>query len=441
MDGFSGINSELAGETRMADDNGLAGGTRTANDTGLAGGTRTANDTGLAEGTRTANDTGLEKRQGAGNGKDQGARKRFGERKYLKEATVIVSTENVSGVRAEDIIKAISEKIGSGKVLAVRPRQGKEYELTMEQEEMCDSLIDGLTIKGVDCEVKKLQNKDYVVSFMHLPVYLEDNEILDKLEGWGVFPISKIKRRCYPDTDIEDGTRFVKVRFPKEVASLPYSTRLETAEGPQYFRVMHSHQVKTCRLCMSPEHLLKECPEFKCYKCLERGHFARDCNAVRCPDCQEMLNKCECWMEGVVGGREEQVDRQMHEGNNDEEGHCDERQEEDELQPKETEEGTNNRQEGERGQEKENNDEQIREEDTQSTQMDISSSHGQKGNEQDKETDNEGEISMEGDEKEKVERGQIRRRALKVKPNIGTARKKVKCLNRFEVLKGMKEED
>ncbi|CAM4439280.1 unnamed protein product [Leuciscus chuanchicus] len=423
----------LAGGTRTENDTGLAGGTRTANDTGLAGGTRTANDTGLAGGTRTANNFGLENRQRAGNGKDQGARKRFGERKYLKEATVIVNTENVSGVRAEDIIKAISEQIGSGKVLAVRPRQGKEYELTLEQEEMCDVLIEGLTIKGVDCEVKKLQNKDYVVSFMHLPVYLDDNEILDKLEGWGVSPISKIKRRCYPGTDIEDGTRFVKVRFPKEVASLPYSTKLETAEGPQYFRVMHSHQVKTCRLCMSPGHLLKDCPEFKCYKCEERGHFARDCNAVRCPDCQEILNKCECWMEGEVGGREEQVDRQVHEGNNVEKGHCEERQEEDESQPKEAEEGTNNRQDGEG--ENEKDDEQIREEDMQLTPMDISSSHGQKGKEQDKETDSEGEIRMEADEKEKVERGQVRRRSLKVKPNLETARKKVlkkglvKCLN------------
>lgn len=81
---------------------------------------------------------------------------------------------------------------------------------------MCDDLIDQLTIKGVNCEVKKLQNRDYVVSFMHLPVYLEDNDILDKLEGWGVSPISKIRKK---KRGAEDGTRFVKVRFPKEGAS------------------------------------------------------------------------------------------------------------------------------------------------------------------------------------------------------------------------------
>ncbi len=48
---------------------------------------------------------------------------------------------------------------------------------------------------------------------------------------------------------------------------------------------------------MSPEHVLKDCPEFKCYKCEVRGHFARDCNAVKCPDCKKVLIKCECWYE------------------------------------------------------------------------------------------------------------------------------------------------
>ncbi|XP_026111556.1 uncharacterized protein LOC113088487 [Carassius auratus] len=273
-----------------------------------------ANDTGLAGERRMASNTGLEYRQRAGHGKNQDARDKFGERRYLKEATVIVNVENLSEVRAVDIIKAVTDKCGYGEILALRPRQGKEYELTMEKEETCDKLTEGLLINGVNCEIKKLQNRDYVVSFMHLPVYLADEEILNKLEVWGVSPISKIKRRVYPGTSIEDGTRYVKARFPKEVASLPYSTKIETAEGPQYFRVMHSHQVKTCRLCMSPDHVVKDCPEFTCHKCEERGHFARNCNAVTCPDCNLVLNKCECWMQGEE--EEQQVGGQVHERDN-----------------------------------------------------------------------------------------------------------------------------
>ncbi|KAI2644455.1 hypothetical protein H4Q32_028425 [Labeo rohita] len=209
---------------------------------------------------------------------------------YLKEATVSVDISNVNA-RAVDIIKAVTEKIGKGNILEVRPKQNKEYEVTLENVEDVDLLVDGLQIKEAMCEVKRLQNRDYVVSFMHLPVYIDDHDTLDKLEGWGVTPISDIKRHVYPGTTIEDGTRFVKSRFPKAVASLPYSTRLDTVEGLQYF------QVKICQLCMSPDHVMKDCPDFKCFKCEERGHFARNCMAVRCLDCKKVLNKCECWFE------------------------------------------------------------------------------------------------------------------------------------------------
>ncbi|KAK9969897.1 hypothetical protein ABG768_028038 [Culter alburnus] len=280
----------------------------------MAGGTRLVNNTGLAGETRTANDTGLAKRQRDGNQKE--ATRESGKRVYLKEATVTVELGQVKDARAADIIKAVAERIGEGKILAVRPKQTKEYEVTLENENDTELLLDGLTINGVTCEVKRLQNRDYVVSFMHLPVYMADEEVLNKLDGWGVFPISKIKRRVYPGTNIEDGTRFVRTRFPKEVASLPYSTKMETAEGPQYFRVMHSHQVKTCRLCMSPEHVVKDCPEFKCFKCEERGHFARDCNAVVCPDCKVVLNKCECWFGSEEEEEQRHVDGQMHERDN-----------------------------------------------------------------------------------------------------------------------------
>ncbi len=227
-----------------------------------------------------------------------------------------VDLENVKDARAADIIKAVTERIGDGRILAVRPKQAREYEVTLEREEDTKLLTDGLMINGINCEVKRLQNRDYVVSFMHLPVYLADEEILNKLEGWGVSPISKLKRRVYPGTSIEDRTRYVKTRFPKEVASLPYSTKMETAEGPQYFRLMLSHQVKTCRLCMGTDHVVKYCTEFKCFKCEERGHFARNCNAVTCPDYNLVLNKCECWMEGEEEEEEQQVGGRVHDRDN-----------------------------------------------------------------------------------------------------------------------------
>ncbi|KAI2645675.1 Gag polyprotein [Labeo rohita] len=264
-------------------------------------------------GTRQQTENGLEKRH-----RERDYTKRFDRRIYTKEGMVVVDLSEVQDGRAEDIIKALTEKIEVTCILAVRPKLMKEYEITLECEEDTEKLADGLTIKGKICEVKKLHNRDFVVSFMHLPAYLDDDELLSKLEGWGVTPISQIRRRFYPGTCIEDGTRFLKVWFPKEVASLPYSTRMETEEGPQYFRVIHSQQVRTCRLCMSPDHIMKDCLNFKCYKCEEKGHFTRDCTAVRCLDCRMVLDKCECWMDNEQQ-EEDQVSGQMHGSDNEEE--------------------------------------------------------------------------------------------------------------------------
>ncbi len=193
-------------------------------------------------------DIGMAADNGKGNDQGKGQRRREyneankneSKRKYAKEATVTVDMGEVNDGKAEDLIKAIAGKVGVSMILAVRPKQNRLYEVTLTNEETCDDLMDGLEIKGVKCDVKKLQEREYVVSFMHLPAYLEDRNIMDKLEGWGVTPTSIKRRRYYTGTEIEDGTRFVRVKFPKEVVSLPYSTRFETAEGTQHFRIIHN---------------------------------------------------------------------------------------------------------------------------------------------------------------------------------------------------------
>ena len=121
-----------------------------------------------------------------------------------------------------------------------------------------------------------------------------DAEVLEKLIKWGVEPILPLRRRYYPGTSVADGTRYIKVRFPKEVASLPYSARFDTPDGPQYCRVIHDRQVKLCRLCLQPGHIMRNCPEFTCRECLQQGHYARECAAPKCPDCRRAFIKCTC---------------------------------------------------------------------------------------------------------------------------------------------------
>ena len=253
----------------------------------------------MAGGRRVLTDKEMDKEQRDGQG-----RMDYNKRIYSKEATVIVDMADQRDARAEDIIKAVNERIGGGKILAVRPRQVKEYEITLINREACDGLDEGLMIKGKLCEIRQLKTREYVVSFIHLPAYIEDSDILIKLQNWGVTPVSDIIRRMYPGTDIADGTRYLRVKFPKEVVSLPYSTKFDTEEGTQYFRIMHDRQVKTCRLCMNPGHVFKDCPDFKCHQCNGQGHYARDCDAIKCPDCRKVIIRCECWMENEIQNKE-----------------------------------------------------------------------------------------------------------------------------------------
>lgn len=122
-------------------------------------------------------ETGLEKRQR----EKDGPEKRY-KRSYTKEATVVVDLAEVQDGKAEDIIQTLKDKMDVTSILAVRPKIMKEYEITFEKEEDIEKLDEGLMIKGKMCEIKKLNNKEFVVSFMHLPAYLDDGEIVQKLE-------------------------------------------------------------------------------------------------------------------------------------------------------------------------------------------------------------------------------------------------------------------
>lgn len=104
----------------------------------------------------------------------------------------------------------------------------------------------------------------------------------------------------WPETDIADGTRFLKVKFNNVVKSLPYSTKFETLSGTEHFRVIHDRQVKVCRLCIQPGHVVRECPSFRCFRCDKQGHYARECKEANCDVCGMRPGLCVCEMLAVM---------------------------------------------------------------------------------------------------------------------------------------------
>lgn len=67
--------------------------------------------------------------------------------------------------------------------------------------------------------------------------------------------------------------------------------------GTEYFRFIHDKQMKVCRLCIKPGHILRGCPEFVCHRCRGQGHYARECKdktADKCTLCHNSKSSCIC---------------------------------------------------------------------------------------------------------------------------------------------------
>ena len=214
---------------------------------------------------------------------------------YRKEMTV--HCELKGEVTTAALLRGI--KMVCGEVVACRMLGGRRYEVTMSGMRGKEKLMEGFKIGDVEVLGRELVTDEMVVSFLNLPVYISDTEIESKLLGWGVSAASPIKRRMWPGTQVADGTRYLKVKFTSTIQSLPYSARFETAMGLEHFRVIHDRQVRVCRLCIQPGHILRDCPEFRCFKCQMQGHYAKECDfrgrrGEKCDSCGERGDACEC---------------------------------------------------------------------------------------------------------------------------------------------------
>ena len=215
---------------------------------------------------------------------------------FVKELTLIVDVADNRRVSATSVIEEAEAICGDGNILAVVPRSGNLYEITVKHKQNSDDLSNmPFQVAGIRYKCHAVYATERVVSFLHLPAFIPDEDILEKLQGYGVEIMSSIKRRYYPGTTVSDGTRYVVVKFPATVSSLPYTMKFDLGNNKfEYIRVKHDNQSKVCSNCLSEDHLYVDCPKNKCYRCNELGHLSRYCPSEPCENCNKFPSKCAC---------------------------------------------------------------------------------------------------------------------------------------------------
>lgn len=139
---------------------------------------------------------------------------------YSKDCTIRVERLNTRIIGERIIIEEIEKVTGLNTVLAVVENDSSSYDVTMDSKALALRLSEGIEIAGRIYPVSLQFSDIVVVSFMKLPVFIDDDEIVSKLESKGVTVVSPVYRRTVPGTQVADGTRFMRCKFPPGITSL-----------------------------------------------------------------------------------------------------------------------------------------------------------------------------------------------------------------------------
>lgn len=187
--------------------------------------------------------------------------------------------------KSTDILKSLANDIGKKNILGCVKTQG-QWILTVKNKEDAELIQEtGLKIGNEVCDIMGVTKTIITVSVFGVPMYITDDEISGKLEEYGCRLRSPWVRKYYEDyPDIENGIRYVRLELPNSVKSLPYAI---TIEGT-HLRLKHNGQSRVCNLCLSDDHIMRECPQYTCRECGQQGHSRNRCPEILCYKCNKL---------------------------------------------------------------------------------------------------------------------------------------------------------
>lgn len=216
---------------------------------------------------------------------------------FKLENTVIVNVEG-SEISIDELLDSIEDLCGNETVMGCVPCEGNVFEVTMINKDCSELLIPSLKIGDIEVSASSMSDTSTFVSIVHLPTYVTDDELSDKMKSFNIQIVSPIYRRYHKrkrsKRRIANGTRYFRVKFPEGIKSLPWSLAFKVRGTTRYFMTVHENQSKVCFKCCSDNHLARDCNLITCYTCFLTGHISVNCPKKWCSDCGKKKTDCGC---------------------------------------------------------------------------------------------------------------------------------------------------
>lgn len=203
----------------------------------------------------------------------------------LKEKSVRIMEE---GFTAKELLDALVLDIGADNIVGCVKVSG-QWIVTLKESRDAELLMEtGVEISGQPYTIQGVTKNITTVSLFGVPSFIPDKDLTQKLSEFGCKIKSHWTRKTFPEfPNIENGIRFARLELPQNKKSLPYAIIINGV----HLRLKHNGQEKVCNLCLSDDHIMKNCPLYKCKECDTQGHSESHCPTVLCYACKKHGHK------------------------------------------------------------------------------------------------------------------------------------------------------